>query len=127
MVDLGEGMPMVAPTAGIAYNPHGSKTTFATAMYAPLVAGFGAENGNLGNFMGQQVALERITYLSPSFAYEVNDELSIGASIGMSYQAIGLKTDLRFPNELIGMLRMIDEVVCTPFKENGTLLLISYY
>lgn len=66
--------------------------------------------------------MERITYLSPSFAYEVNDELSIGASIGMSYQAIGLKTDLRFPNELIGMLRMIDEVVCTPFKENQDII-----
>ncbi|CAB1216875.1 putative pilus system OmpP1/FadL family transporter FilD [Acinetobacter bouvetii] len=122
MVDLGEGMPMAAPTAGIAYNPPGSKTTFATAMYAPLVAGFGAENGNPGNYMGQQVALERITYLSPSIAYEVNDHLSVGASVGMSYQAIGLKTDLRFPNELIGMLRMIDEVVCTPFKENSDII-----
>ena len=122
MVDLGEGLPMAAPTAGIAYNPPGSKTTFATAMYAPLVAGFGAENGNPANYMGQQVALERITYLSPSIAYQVNDELSVGASIGMSYQAIGLKTDLRFPNELIGMLRMIDEVVCTPFKENSDII-----
>ena len=122
MVDLGEGIPMVAPTAGIAYNPPGSKTTFATAIYAPLVAGFGTENGNAGNYMGQQVALERITYLSPSIAYEVNDHLSIGASVGMSYQAIGLKTDLRFPNELIGMLRMIDEVVCTPFKENQDII-----
>jgi long-subunit fatty acid transport protein len=122
MVDLGEGLPMAAPTAGIAYNPPGSKTTFATAMYAPLVAGFGAENGNPANYMGQQVALERITYLSPSIAYRVNDELSVGASIGMSYQAIGLKTDLRFPNELIGMLRMIDEVVCTPFKENSDII-----
>ncbi|WP_425918175.1 OmpP1/FadL family transporter [Acinetobacter sp. TSRC1-2] len=122
MVDLGEGFPLAAPTAGIAYNPPGSKTTFATAMYAPLVAGFGAENGNPGNYMGQQVALERITYLSPSIAYEVNDHLSVGASVGMSYQAIGLKTDLRFPNELIGMLRMIDEVVCTPFKENSDII-----
>ncbi|MBE9401578.1 outer membrane protein transport protein [Acinetobacter albensis] len=122
MVDLGEGLPMVAPTAGIAYKPPGSKTTFATAIYAPLVAGFGSENGNAGNYMGQQVALERITYLSPSIAYEVNDHLSIGASVGMSYQAIGLKTDLRFPNELIGMLRMIDEVVCTPFKENQDII-----
>jgi long-subunit fatty acid transport protein len=122
MVDLGEGMPLAAPTAGIAYNPPGSKATFATAMYAPLIAGFGAENGNVGNYMGQQVALERITYLSPTMAYQVNDELSIGGGIGMSYQAIGLKTDLRFPNELIGMLRMIDEVVCTPFKENSDII-----
>ena len=102
MVDLGEGVPLAAPTAGIAYKPPGSKITYATAVYAPLVAGFGAENGNPGNFMGQQVALERITYLSPSFAFKVNDELSLGASVGMSYQAISLKTDLRFPNELIG-------------------------
>ena len=122
MVDLGEGLPMAAPTAGIAYKPPGSKTTFATAIYAPLVAGFGSENGNAGNYMGQQVALERITYLSPSIAYEVNDHLSVGASVGMSYQAIGMKTDLRFPNELIGMLRMIDEVVCTPFKENQDII-----
>lgn len=68
--------------------------------------------------MGQQVALERITYLSPSFAFKVNDELSLGASVGMSYQAISLKTDLRFPNELIGVLRLVDEVVCAPFKDN---------
>lgn len=122
MVDLGKGVPMVAPTMGIAYNPPGSKATYATAVYAPLVAGFGAEDGNPGNFMGQQVALERITYLSPSVGYQVNDQLSIGGGIGMSYQAIAMKTDLRFPNELIGMLRMIDEVVCTPFKDNSDII-----
>jgi long-subunit fatty acid transport protein len=122
MVDLGEGVPMVAPTSGIAYNPPGSKATYATAIYAPLVAGFGHENGNPANYMGQQVALERITYLSPSIGFQVSDELSIGASIGMSYQAIAMDTDLRFPNELIGMLRMIDEVVCTPFKNNSDII-----
>ena len=122
MIDLGEGMPLVAPTMGIAYNPPGSKATYATAVYAPLVAGFGHEDGNPANFMGQQVALERITYLSPSVAYQISDELSVGASVGMSYQAVAMKTDLRFPNELIGMLRMIDEVVCTPFKQNSDII-----
>ena len=122
MVDFGAGQPIAAPTMGIAYNPPGSKATFASAVYAPLIAGFGAENGNPGNFMGQQVALERITHLSPTVGYQVSDELSIGGGVGMSYQAIGLKSDLRFPNELIGMLRMIDEVVCTPFKENSDII-----
>lgn len=122
VVDLGEGWPVMAPTAGISYNPPGSKLTFATAAYAPMVAGFGAEDGNAGNYMGQQVAIERITYLSPSIAYQVNDELSIGASIGMSYQAIAMKTDLRFPNEMIGVLRMVDESVCAPFRENANLI-----
>ncbi len=55
-VDLGKGMPLPRQPTGIAYNPPGSKVTFATALYAPLIAGFGAENGNPGNFMGQQVA-----------------------------------------------------------------------
>ena len=122
VVDLGEGWPVVAPTAGISYNPPGSKLTYATAVYAPMVAGFGSENGNPGNFMGQQVAIERITYLSPSIAYQVNDELSIGASVGMSYQAMALKTDLRFPNEMIGVLRMVDEAVCAPFRENSNII-----
>jgi len=122
IVDLGPNAPLAAPTAGIAYKPPGSKVTYATAVYAPLVAGFGAESGNPGNFMGQQVALERITYLSPSFGYQVNDHLAIGASFGMSYQAIAMKTDLRFPNEMIGVLRMVDEVVCGPFKDNGDII-----
>lgn len=122
VVDLGEGWPVAAPTAGISYNPPGSKLTYATSVYAPMVAGFGAEDGNAGNYMGQQVAMERITYLSPTIAYEVSDELSIGAGVGMSYQAIAMKTDLRFPNELIGVLRMVDESVCAPFRQNSNII-----
>lgn len=122
MVDLGKGMPIAAPTFGVAYRPPGSKITYGTAMYAPMIAGFGAEDGNPGNYMGQQVAIERITYLSPSAAYKINDELSIGASIGMSYQAVALNTDMRAPNDLVGVLRLIDEDVCAPFKENGNIV-----
>lgn len=121
-VDLGKGFPIAAPTAGVAYRPPGSKITYATSMYAPLIAGFGAEDGNAGNFMGQQVAMERITYLSPSAAYKINDNLSVGASVGMSYQAIAMKTDMRTPNQLIGVIRMIHEDVCAPFKENGNIV-----
>jgi long-subunit fatty acid transport protein len=122
IINWPKGLPLAAPLAGIAYKPPGSRVTYATALYAPLVAGFGSRNGDPGNFMGQQVAIERITYLSPSAAYKIDDNLSIGASIGMSYQAIALKTDLRFPNELIGVLRLIDEDVCGPFKENGNIV-----
>lgn len=121
-VDLGPGMPLLAPTAGIAYRPPGSRITYATSMYAPLIAGFGAEDGNPSNYMGQQIAMERITYLSPSASYKINDNLSVGASIGMSYQAIAMKTDMRTPNELIGVIRLINDDVCAPFKENGNVV-----
>jgi long-subunit fatty acid transport protein len=106
VVDLGPGWPVLAPTGGVSYNP----------------PGFGSEDKNPGNFMGQQVAIERITYLSPSVAYQVNDQLSLGASIGMSYNAMALKTDLRFPNEMIGVLRMVDESVCGPFRNNSNMI-----
>ncbi|MEC7119492.1 MAG: outer membrane protein transport protein [Pseudomonadota bacterium] len=118
-IDWPEGLPLAAPLAGVAYRPPGSKFTYATSIYAPLVAGFHQEEGDPGNFMGQQVALERITYLSPSFSYEITDNLAVGASVGMSYQAVALNTDLRFPNELIGVLRLIDEDVCAPFKQDS--------
>ena len=119
MIDLPEGLPLAAPLAGIAYRPPGSKLTYASAIYAPLVAGFNQLNGDPGNFMGETVALERITYLSPSVSYEISDNLSVGASVGLSYQAVALDTDLRFPNELIGVLRLIDEDVCAPFKQEA--------
>lgn len=122
MVDLPKGAPVAAPTAGFAYRPPGSKITYANAIYAPLAAGFGAEDGNPGNFMGQQVAMERITYLSPSAAYKINDNLSVGASVGLSYQAIAMKLDMRTPNELVGVMRLIHEDVCAPFIENGNIV-----
>lgn len=121
-VNFPEGVPVIAPTGGVSYNPPGSKLTYATAVYAPMVAGFGSDDGNPGNYMGQQVAIERITYLSPSVGYKVSDELSLGASVGMSYQALALKTDLRFPNEMIGMLRMMDEAICGPFRGNSNVV-----
>ncbi len=121
-VNWPRGLPLAAPLAGVAYKPPGSKFTYATAAYAPLVAGFNQDDDDPGNFMGQQVAMERITYLAPSAAYQISDNLSVGASFGMSYMGIGLSTDLRFPNELIGVLRLMDEDICAPFKENGSLV-----
>lgn len=116
MIDLPSGIPIAAPLFGFSIKPAGSKFTFANSMYAPMVAGFYRESGDPGNFLGQRVAMERITLLSPSVGYQLTDELAIGASIGLSYQAIALETDFRSPNELLGILRLIDEEICPPFK-----------
>ena len=110
--------PITAPTAGIAYKPPGSKFTYADAFYAPMIAGYYRDDKDPGVYMGRKVALERITYLSPSIAYQLTDNLSVGLSVGMSYQAVALNTDFRAPNELVGVFRLIDEDVCGPFKEN---------
>lgn len=122
MVDLPPG-PLAAPMFAFSFNAPGSKFTFANAMYAPLAAGFYRAEDDPGNFYGKRVALERITLLSPSVGYEVTDELSVGLSVGLSYQAIALETDFRAPNELLGMMRVIDEEICPPFKGQSNIVI----
>lgn len=122
-VDLPAGLPAGAPLFAFSIKAPGSKFTFANAMYAPMVAGFYRSPTDPGNFLGSKVAMERITLLSPSFGYQVTDELSVGASIGFSYQAIAMETDFRSPNELLGVMRVIDEQVCPPFKGQSNIVI----
>lgn len=123
VVDLPDGMPAAAPLFGFSIKPAGSKFTFANAFFAPMVAGFHRKENDPGNFLASRAALERFTYLSPSIGYQVNDELAIGASVNLSYQAVALETDFRSPNVLIGVLRMIDEKVCPQFKGESNIVI----
>ena len=115
-VDLPPGPLIAGPLPSFSIRPPGSKFTFATATYLPQAAGFYRDSNDPGNFMGKRVALERITYLSPSVGYRINDELSVGASIGLSFQAVSLEQDFRAPNQLLGFARVLDESICAPFK-----------
>jgi len=116
VVNLPPGPLVAGPVPSFSIKPEGSKFTFATATYLPMAAGFYRDEDDPGVFMGKRVALNRITYLSPSVGYEVSDTLSIGASIGFSYQGVALETDFRTPNELMGFARIMDESICAPFK-----------
>lgn len=122
VVDMPPG-PLGAPLFAVSVKPSGSKFTFANAMYAPMVAGFYRDENDPGNYLGERVAIERFTLLSPSVGYQVTDELSVGLSIGLSYQAIALEMDFRSPNELLGMMRVIDEQICPPFKGESNIVI----
>ncbi len=128
VVDLPPGPLIAGPLPSFSIRPPGSRFTFATATYLPMAAGFYRDDDDPGRFLGKRVALERITYLSPSFGYKVSDTLSIGASIGLSYQAMYLETDFRAPNDLLGFARILDESICEPFKgeSNAVLDLILF-
>jgi long-subunit fatty acid transport protein len=115
-VDLPPGPLIAGPLPSFSVRPPGSKFTFGTATYLPLAAGFYRKDDDPGNFLGKRVALERITYLSPSVGFQATESLYLGASIGLSYQAVLLETDFRAPNELLGFARLIDESICAPFK-----------
>lgn len=123
MINLPPGPLLAGPLPAFSINPPGSKFTFATATYLPMAAGLYHDKDDPGNFMGKQMALERITYLSPSVGYKINDAWSVGASIGFSYQAIALDTDFRAPNMLMGFARTLYENICAPFRGQSNLAL----
>ncbi|MCA6127852.1 OmpP1/FadL family transporter [Thalassolituus oleivorans] len=107
---VGVPLPILAlPSAGISINPPGSKFTFANAVYAPMAAGFSKGDDDPGRYQAKTIALQRLTYLSPSFGYKVTDEFSVGAGLLFSHQAVALEQDLRAPNVLIGVLEELQD------------------
>ncbi|WMR35674.1 outer membrane protein transport protein [Metapseudomonas otitidis] len=109
-------MPLLAaPLAGLSINPPGSKFTFATNVYAPMALGYSRDSdSDPARFQGRQVAIQRITYFSPSVGYQVNDELALGLSVGFSHQAMALNEDFRAPGMLTGLAAMAHDVLCKP-------------
>ncbi|GGY42266.1 hypothetical protein GCM10011297_14140 [Bacterioplanes sanyensis] len=109
---------LTLPTAGVSIQPPGSKFTFANAVYAPMAAGFAKADDDPGRYQAKQVALQRFTYLSPSFGYKVNDEFSVGASFLFSHQAVSVVQDIRAPSVLVGVGELLqDSFGC--FDEDG--------
>ena len=106
-------LPMLfAPLAGLSITPPGSKLTFATNMYTPQALGFARDDDDPGRYQGKELVIQRLTYFSPSLAYQVNDELSVGLSIGFSHQAMALNQDFRAPGILTGFVGVAQEALC---------------
>lgn len=98
---------------GIAYRPRGSPLTFATAVYTPLIGGLYIKgDDDPGIFSGRTRAVTRLTYLSPSVAYQMTPDFAVGASLGVSYFGIGLDMDLRFPNLILSGVGGISNAIC---------------
>lgn len=105
------------PIGGIAYRPTGSKYVFANAAYAYLAGGFLRDpNDFAGSFSGKQIIIQRITFLSPSFAVELNENLSFGMSLGVNYNAFYIEQDFRAANEFLGLARFAAEQLCPALR-----------
>lgn len=100
---------LIAPLGGAIYSPHGSNITFGTAVYAPMAAGYVRDEGDPATYMGEVLAISRITYFSPSIGVEITDEWAVGASVGFSYFGIGGNTRLRVPHSLVGLAYLLSE------------------
>ena len=107
------------PSAGMSIKPEGSRFTFANAVYAPMAAGFAKADDDPGRYQAKKVAMQRFSYLTPSFGYQVTDEFAVGASFLFSHHALALEQDLRAPSILIAVGEQLQDAFGC-FNEDGT-------
>jgi long-subunit fatty acid transport protein len=92
---------LIVPFGGIAVEDTDYGWTFATAFYSPESVGFERDEDDPGAFQGYRVATSRLTYFSPSVGLQITDEISVGASIGFSWQGFGIETKFRAPEQTL--------------------------
>lgn len=89
---------LILPLGGASYRAPGSAVTWATAVYAPMAAGYIRDEDDPARFMGQHLSLAKITYFAPSFGVQLSDRFAVGASLGFSWQGATALTRIRVPN-----------------------------
>jgi len=104
----------VAAGLGLAWHNEGSPWTFATATYVPQAVGIDRTKNpdDPARFDGRQVVIQRLVYLSPSVSYKFNDQFSLGFGVPIAHQGFALDTDMRFPNELLGIIGKLQDAWC---------------
>lgn len=101
--------PAVVPSMGISFNEPGSKLTFANAFYIPQALGFYRDNDDPGRYQPKSAAIQRTTYLSPTVAYQINDDWSVGFGVHISHQGFAADQFMRAPNMLLGVAEVLQD------------------
>ncbi len=105
---------LLGATGGVSYNPPGSDATFATSVYTPMAVGFYRADDDPGRYIGQRLSFMMLSYFTPSFAYQFNDEWSIGATMTFNYAGVGIDLPFRSGQQSIGFLRDVQLQSCPP-------------
>ena len=106
----GSAGPGPAPfNAAFSVQQPGSRLTFGNAAFVENSGGFVRDEDDPGRFQPQRAAIQRLTYLSPTVAYEINDSWSVGAGIHFSHQGIEADQRTRAPNMLVGVGRTLQD------------------
>ncbi|MFZ3209866.1 MAG: outer membrane protein transport protein [Geobacteraceae bacterium] len=106
----GAANALVQPTIGFSHRTPGSKWTFAVAAYSPFSAGvYHGEKDDPSRFGGQALYQQHLIYAAPAVSYQVNKTLSVGASVGLGQTAMGANMDIRLPNELLSITKVLGD------------------
>lgn len=101
---------LIGSTLGLASHEPDSKWTFAYANYAPYGGGMAHRDENDPLRFGcKSIYAQHFVYAAPTASFAVSDTLSVGLSIGMAQRAVGMELDVRTPNELVALTRVIGD------------------
>jgi len=91
----------------MSYRPENSDWVFANAVYMPFANGYSFEASNDTKFSFKSFFNQHFVYMSPSFGYFINNDLSVGFSIGLGQSSMGYETDIRLLDEKIGLTNIL--------------------
>lgn len=101
---------LIASSLGISSRKPDSKWTFAYANYAPYGGGMAhRDSGDPFQYGCKSLYAQHLIYAAPTASYSVSDTLALGVSVGMAQRAMGLELDVRTPNELVALTRVIGD------------------
>lgn len=106
------------PLGGFAIAPASSDYVFATSVYSPQAVGYSRADDDPGRYQGRRVSLLRLTYLSPTISTQITDEFSVGFTLALSTQSVGMDMDLRAPNLLLAGIDIACGVVTEQLGAN---------
>ncbi len=92
---------LFAPLGGVSYAAPDGRMTVATNVYSPMMVGLYRAEDDPSRWIGQRMSFMVITYFSPSFAYRINDEWTVGAAMTFNYGGVGFELPFRGGNPSI--------------------------
>lgn len=116
---------VIIPGLGFAWHKEGSPFTFGTGTYMSEAMSVDRtkDPNDPGRFDGKQIQIQRMVYASPSVGYQYSDTLRFGVSVPIAHAAFVVNTDMRMPNELLGVFGKLQQGWC---PENGGNILDTF-
>jgi long-subunit fatty acid transport protein len=96
--------------SGMTYRPPKSRWIMAIGSYMPFFQGFQFSPDDPSQYQTQQYYQQHIVYAAPTIAYQWNDSLSMGFSLGFGQTAWGHNYRLRILNEQFAQSAFLPKV-----------------
>jgi long-subunit fatty acid transport protein len=98
---------MIAPVGGVSITSPEGRLTFANALYAPMMVGYRRDDNDPLRYQGTALGLTHLTLLSPTIAWRINNEWSVGGGISFNYTGMGMSMYFRTPSTVLAAVNQL--------------------